>query len=397
MLRGVNVPHAGTEWVAKIGGRVIPLPEHSHRREGRTRVGTVCIEAVVARRLLTCRKRAGLAPHRLIRVAFFRPIHRSGDRVACKRLEARVADMIFCESSPNCPSRLSASSRFVFPRFSTEGKLMDRREQLLPPDLEVAFYRLYRNFFDLAEKKRRWSVADDIPWRQINRSLDPAIADVVESFCAVELYLPDYLANAMSGFRTSRGKAWFYANWGYEESKHSLALGDWLLRSGMRSDEQMADLQDQVDRREWTLPHDSPVGMLIYAMVQELSTGMTYRNLRERVIERGDPALSKLLGLIGIDEQAHYHFFLQVVRVYLEYDRPGTLKQLRRVLHNFAMPAIYELVDGQKRVDAIAALQVFNYDLYFREVYQPILSALKVSRSELRQGSKDRLLVANSA
>lgn len=47
------------------------------------------------------------------------------------------------------------------------------------------------------------------------------MADIVESFCAVELYLPDYLRNAMSVWRPSRG--WAYTNWCDEESKHSLA------------------------------------------------------------------------------------------------------------------------------------------------------------------------------
>ena len=104
-------------------------------------------------------------------------------------------------------------------------------------EFESAFYRLYRDFFNLAERRRRWSLEQDIPWAQCHRGLDPAIADVVESFCAVELYLPDYVANAMRTFRGNRGCAWFYANWGYEESKHSMALGDWLVRSGSRTEE----------------------------------------------------------------------------------------------------------------------------------------------------------------
>ena len=66
------------------------------------------------------------------------------------------------------------------------------------PDLEAALYRLYREFFDRADRKRRWSLRDDIPWRQCGGATDPAVADVVESFCAVELYLPDYVRNAMS-------------------------------------------------------------------------------------------------------------------------------------------------------------------------------------------------------
>jgi acyl-[acyl-carrier-protein] desaturase len=273
-----------------------------------------------------------------------------------------------------------------------EGKSMGHPAQPatplgFPAVLEKTLYRLYRDYFDRAEKKRRWSVREDIPWDQVNRALDPAIADVVESFCAVELYLPDYVANAMASFRSSRSWAWFYANWGYEESKHSLALGDWLLRSGMRTDEQMADLEGRVCAHEWRLPHGSAVGMLVYAMVQELATGLNYRNLRRRVDERGDPALSRLLGFISVDEQAHHHFFLRAVRLFLRHDRAATLQQLRRVLHHFAMPAIYEMADSRIRVEEIKALGVFNDELYFRDVYQPVLAALGVSRAELRRAA----------
>jgi hypothetical protein len=136
------------------------------------------------------------------------------------------------------------------------------------------------------------------------------------------------------------------------------------------------------------MPHDSAVGMLVYAMVQELATGLNYRNLRRRAESvGGDPALCKLLGFLGVDEQAHHHFFLEAVRLFLRHDREGTLRQVRRVLHNFSMPAIYELADGPRRVAAIKALGIFNDELYFREVYQPILAALGVSRPELRRAA----------
>ena len=259
--------------------------------------------------------------------------------------------------------------------------------QLDSPQLEAALYRLYRDFFDRAEKKRRWSLKDDIPWGQCSPSLDPAVADVVESFCAVEMYLPDYVAHAMRVFRPSRACTWFYANWGYEESKHSLALSDWLLRSGMRSEEQLTDLEGRVFEGLWEMPHDSAVGMFCYAMVQELATGLNYRNLRRHVGEWDDPALATLLGFLGVDEQAHHNFFLKAVRLFLEHDRADTLARLRRVLHGFAMPAIYELADGRRRVEAIKALGIFNDEMYFHEVYQPILAALGVSRPELRRAS----------
>ena len=76
-----------------------------------------------------------------------------------------------------------------------------------------------------------------------------------------------------------------------------------------------------------------------------------------------------------------------MVRLFLKEDREGTLKELRRVLHHFAMPAIYEMVDGARRVEAIKALRVFNDQIYFEEVYQPILAALEVTRPELRRAA----------
>src|SRR5437588_4942655 len=201
------------------------------------------------------------------------------------------------------------------------------------PDLRVRFYRMYRDFFDRAERKRRWSVAADIPWDQVNRHLPPEVADVVESFCAVELFLPDYIAKALPMIRANRGWSWFHANWGYEESKHSLALGDWLLRSGQRSEAQMADLEGKVFDHEWGLPRDSPLGMILYGMTQELATWLNYRNLRRRVDEFGDPALSRILGYISVDERCHHEFYKQIALLYLERDRQGTLEELRRVLH----------------------------------------------------------------
>jgi acyl-[acyl-carrier-protein] desaturase len=258
------------------------------------------------------------------------------------------------------------------------------------PELRAGLYRLYREFFDRAEKKRRWSVSDDIPWNQVNRGMDPAIADVVESFCAVELYLPDYIAKALPLIRANRGWAWFHANWGYEESKHSLALGDWLLRSGLRSDEQMADLEDQLFAQQWHLPHDSAQGMLIYAMVQELATWVHYRNLRLRVEERGDPALSRLLELIAVDERAHHAFYRNVVRLFLELDRQETLEQLRRVLLTFAMPAVHLLADSRRRVEAIKGLGIFSEDIYLHEVFPVVLHTLGVDHRELGQCRPDR-------
>src|SRR5262249_39365848 len=154
--------------------------------------------------------------------------------------------------------------------------------------------------------------------------------------------------------------AWMLANWGYEECKHSMALGDWLLRSGQRSEEQMADLEGDLFRQEWELPYDNARGMVCYTMLQEIATWLHYRNLQKIMGEKGDPALYKVLALISMDERAHYDFFRRLVQLYLEDDRPGTLEQLRRVINTFAMPAVHLLVDGRRRAEAVKSLRIFD-------------------------------------
>ena len=74
---------------------------------------------------------------------------------------------------------------------------MSAADPLVCPEMEGALWRLYRDFFDTAERKRRWRMRDDIPWNECNPNLDPAIADVVETFCCVELYLPDYVGKVL--------------------------------------------------------------------------------------------------------------------------------------------------------------------------------------------------------
>src|SRR5207244_2274204 len=102
-----------------------------------------------------------------------------------------------------------------------------------------------------------------------------------------------------------------------EEAKHSLALEDWLLRSGMRTEEQLADLHREVFRHEWHLPQEDHVGMVCYAMTQELATWLHYANLRQLVREQEDPALHKVLTLISVDERAHHDFYRRLFELYL--------------------------------------------------------------------------------
>ncbi len=253
-------------------------------------------------------------------------------------------------------------------------------------ELERDMWRIYRDFFDTAEKKRRWRIREDIPWNECNPNLAPAIADVVETFCCVELYLPDYISKILPVVRQSKGRAWFYANWGYEESKHSLVLNDWLLHSKHRSEEHMADLEKKVFAREWNLPFGDPLGMLAYAMVQEHATFLNYRNLKQRVVDMGgDPALETILSYVSIDEAAHFGLFRQLYEMFLKHDRESAIAALRPVLNQFQMPAIHDLLDeNARRIAEVRDLGIFNEEIFFRDIYTYFLNFLGISRAEMR-------------
>ena len=62
----------------------------------------------------------------------------------------------------------------------------------ISPTIENRFYELYLKYFHNAEANRRWNVMKDILWHQARRQRDDVIAVIVESFMAVEMYLPDY-------------------------------------------------------------------------------------------------------------------------------------------------------------------------------------------------------------
>jgi acyl-[acyl-carrier-protein] desaturase len=251
------------------------------------------------------------------------------------------------------------------------------------PQTRAKIWQAYRDFFDVAEKKRRWNVRDDIPWDDCNPNLDPVIADVVQTFCMVELFLPDYLSKQLPQVRANKGRAMMLANWGYEESKHSMVLNDWMLKGKHRTEEQIADMETSVFEREWSLKYNDPLATVVYTMVQEVATRVNYRNLRKAAGGRC-PALDQVLEFVQIDEAAHGHFFRQVVSIYLEEHRAETLERIRMVLNTFTMPADHLLADGRQRVANIKALKIFDEGVFLNEVATPLLAQLGLTRADLR-------------
>jgi acyl-[acyl-carrier-protein] desaturase len=250
--------------------------------------------------------------------------------------------------------------------------------------IEEIFFQSYLKYFKNAEERRRWSIERDVPWDKTNPESSDLTADIVESFSAVEMYLPDYTHKIMELVRRSRGRALFQANWGYEESKHSLVLEEWLIRSGKRTEEQVRDFERALLGGEWGLPFETPRQMIIYTMVQEMATALNYTNLRRRAEEERDEALARVLRWVSSDESAHYNFFRKGVKAFLALEPEETIADIKWIFDHFAMPA-HALIPGwDKRGAEIEAAGIYGPKMYLAKIRRPILEDLAITRTQLK-------------
>lgn len=252
-------------------------------------------------------------------------------------------------------------------------------------------YRIYMDFFEIAEKKRRWNVFDSIPWDAIDKdkvSEDAAIC--IETFCGVELYVPDYTSNGFNLTRSIFGAAWFQANWGYEESKHALVFREYLVRSGLRTQAEYDAFEDKITGKVWNLPFHTRRQMTCYGALQEAATYLIYSQQRELYEQQGDETLSKIFYYVARDEAAHAGFYRRVIKLEMEDDPEGTLEDLAHVVYHFQMPGVGLIPEYDERLQTpgvgISSQQFLSKGLL------PTLRGFGTTRAELVRALKKRQL-----
>jgi acyl-[acyl-carrier-protein] desaturase len=243
-------------------------------------------------------------------------------------------------------------------------------------------YRAYMEFFDVAERKRRWHPFNDIPWDKLDPSQNTEEKAIcAETFCGVELYVPDYTANAFNLTRQIFGLAWFEASWGYEESKHGLTFREYLVRSGLRTEEQYAEFEQKILAKVWNLPFHTPRQMSCYGALQESATFLIYRVQLEKARQEGDEVLEKIYSYISKDEAAHMGFYIKVIQFEMEEDREGTLADLAHVIYHFEMPGVGLIPEYEKRL-AVEGVGITSQQFLQKGIF-PLLKAVGTSRREM--------------
>jgi acyl-[acyl-carrier-protein] desaturase len=266
----------------------------------------------------------------------------------------------------------------------TAGKLEGKPASMsFSPKIREKMYRLYLDFFAVAERKRRWSVLDDIPWDELDISkMSDRKAACVETYCAEEFYLPDYSTGGIELTRSIFGAAWFQACWSYEESKHGLVFREYLTRSGLRSEAEFAAFEDKIFARRWHPPFSTSRQMACYGALQEAATYLAYKAQKDQAIDEGDKVLAAIFTHVSRDEAAHAGFYRAVVELELAEDRKETLADLAYVVSRFKMPGDGLIDDYQDRLRTSGA--GISTRLFLQHGLFPTLKSLGTSNTELK-------------
>lgn len=241
--------------------------------------------------------------------------------------------------------------------------------------LDAAVTRLFRWHLRRAQLKRNWN-PDDFAWAAVRRDHPDGLLRVAQGYFAVEQYAPDYAAEMVARTRDRYGAAQFYLHWGYEESRHSDLWRAVLVHTGYRSEDWVEDYARMLRAQAWRPPFDNYPEQLIYTVLQERATQLTYLRFAAQVGH--DPVLARAVRAVAGDEAAHFAFFLAAARLHLHYFPTETLEALATVLAGFRMPASDLIPDYDAFVTELYAAGLFGRAAYAHQVVRHVLAQLGV-------------------
>jgi acyl-[acyl-carrier-protein] desaturase len=205
----------------------------------------------------------------------------------------------------------------------------------------------------------------------------------------------DYVEEGLEMFRNNRMRRHLQLQWGSEELKHGVAWEKTLLHSGARTEEQLKEYCDKVQEHRWTIKNhagaDSPLGVAVYAMVQERATFYNYQETRARIrAEYGLPqaptdeertrgcevGASEAFRVVGVDEIAHHGIFLQIVQTHLKYLPEKTLDTIQQVFQGFQMPSLRLIPNARHFIRAVARTEIHNAEKHKTFIHNPVLKSL---------------------
>lgn len=260
------------------------------------------------------------------------------------------------------------------------------------------------DYFGKAMKTRRWSPWHDLPLKEMQefgQRLSTETVNLIEGFLGIEEYVGDYVEEGLEMFRNNRTRRNLQLQWGAEEMKHGVAWEMTLLHSGVRTEEQLTDYCDKIQQHRWTIKNhagaDSPLGVSVYAMVQERATFFNYQETRARIRrEYGLPdkptkeeaargcevGAAEAFRVVGVDEIAHHGIFLQIVLTHLKYMPEKALDVMQQVFSGFKMPSLRLIPNARNFIHAVAQTGIHTAERHLKFIHNPVLKSLGLEDNE---------------
>jgi acyl-[acyl-carrier-protein] desaturase len=270
----------------------------------------------------------------------------------------------------------------------------EARMQAIDKESRAAF----EAYFHKAMKVRNWT-PNELPIAEMHKlgaHLSDDTVTIIQAYLGVEDFVGDYVEDGLNLLHNNRVRRNLQLAWGMEELKHAWAWELVLLKSGRRTEQELAAYRDEVLSHKWTMREnhpglDTPLGVVCYAMVQERATYFNYDEMRKRIREEyGYPARATpderrnqvqvgaagAFQIVARDEIAHHGIFLELVRIHMRYLPLETSEMLLKVLTGFTMPALNLIPDAGKLEEAMRRTRLHTPRNQVTNVNNPVLNAL---------------------
>jgi hypothetical protein len=169
----------------------------------------------------------------------------------------------------------------------------------------------------------------------------PALAEAALASYRQDIYFPDYGAATLKRLRASRGRAWFWTRWSYEESRQLLALHEWLIAAGAASADELRTLwESTLDTGRWEPPCDDAVGLFVDALLWEFSEIERAEALKALADAENQPVLSALMERTLVDEAAHRDFLAESLRILAQRHLPLVESALQLIAASHESPTL---------------------------------------------------------
>jgi acyl-[acyl-carrier-protein] desaturase len=269
-------------------------------------------------------------------------------------------------------------------------------------------HEIVRAFVERAERERRWSTTEDVPWGDAPVHSAPrerGLLLVAETFFALEAVSPEFARLSLAAMRDAPALRVFVVHWASDKTKRLVALRRWLERRGTPTDRLDAierAASDSLDEARFrgSSRESTTRRLLFVGCLQAMVSFVTYARHREVARKDEDAALRTLYDFSARDDLAHGRLMQQALALHLEADRAATLDDMTGVLSEFTLPGTSPssigrhanpvFPDWDARMQAIRGPGL-DVHTFIQRVYVPVLRNLGLSRHDLtrRVGAPD--------